>query len=321
MTPKQIIEAIKAERPEINTLFFVGCGASSAEQYPAQYFMDCNARKIRTSFYTANEFNYATPVSLDETAIVIACSLGGTTPETVAAAKLSQEKGAKVIAVTHDGNSPLAKNADYVIVHGFEKDYAAKLEKMNNILMLAVEVLNQYEGYDHYEDMVKGSENIYAAIEDAVSYSLTPAKAFAEAYKDSPVIYVMSSGATQKVAYSFSICLLMEMQWINSGCIHSGEYFHGPFEITDYDVPFMLVKSIGNTRHLDQRVEDFASKFTDKLLVLDQKDLHLENVAPEARQYVAAILSGVVIRLFVEAIAFERGHSLDVRRYMWQMEY
>ena len=33
MTPKQIIEAIKAERPEINTLFFVGCGASSAEQY------------------------------------------------------------------------------------------------------------------------------------------------------------------------------------------------------------------------------------------------------------------------------------------------
>ena len=164
MTPKQIIEAIKAERPEINTLFFVGCGASSAEQYPAQYFMDCNARKIRTSFYTANEFNYATPVSLDETAIVIACSLGGTTPETVAAAKLSQEKGAKVIAVTHDGNSPLAKNADYIIVHGFEKDYAAKLEKMNNILMLAVEVLNQYEGYEHYEDMVKGSENIYAAM-------------------------------------------------------------------------------------------------------------------------------------------------------------
>ena len=93
MTPKQIIEAIKAERPEINTLFFVGCGASSAEQYPAQYFMDCNAKKIRTSFYTANEFNYATPVSLDETAIVIACSLGGTTPETVEAAKLSREKG------------------------------------------------------------------------------------------------------------------------------------------------------------------------------------------------------------------------------------
>lgn len=30
----------------------------------------------------------------DDTAIVIACSLGGNTPETVAAAKLAREKGA-----------------------------------------------------------------------------------------------------------------------------------------------------------------------------------------------------------------------------------
>ena len=83
----------------------------------------------------------------------------------------------------------------------------------------------------------------------------------------------------------------------------------------------MLVKSIGKTRFLDERVENFAKKFTEDLLVLDQKDLDLSNVTEEARQYIAAILTGVVIRHFVEAIAFERGHSLDVRRYMWQMEY
>ena len=83
----------------------------------------------------------------------------------------------------------------------------------------------------------------------------------------------------------------------------------------------MLVKSIGHTRHLDERVENFAKKFTEDLLVLDQTDLDLSTVADEAKPYVAAILTGVVIRHFVEAIAFERGHSLDVRRYMWQMQY
>ena len=57
------------------------------------------------------------------------------------------------------------------------------------------------------------------------------------------------------------------------------------------------------------------------MLILDQKELPLDNVAQEAKPYLAAILSGVVIRVFVEAIAFERGHSLDVRRYMWHMEY
>ena len=74
MEPRQIIESIKAERPEIRTLYFVGCGASSSELYPAEYFMNANARVLRTGFYTANEFNYATPVACDESAIVIACS-------------------------------------------------------------------------------------------------------------------------------------------------------------------------------------------------------------------------------------------------------
>ena len=284
--------------------------------------MDCNAKKIRTSFYTANEFNYATPVSLDETAIVIACSLGGTTPETVEAAKLSREKGAKVIAVTHDGESPLAKNADYAIVHGFEKNYAAKLEKMNNILMLAVEVLHQFEGYDNYEDMVKGSENIYAAIEDAVSYALAPAKEFADAYKDSPVIYVMSSGATQKVAYSFSICLLMEMQWINSGSFHDGEFFHGPFEIVEKDVPFLLLMNDGRTRKMDSRALDFLNRFDAKTTVIDAKDYGLSNFVPASvAEYFSPMVITGVLRVYAEQLAIVRDHPLTQRRYMWKLEY
>ena len=147
------------------------------------------------------------------------------------------------------------------------------------------------------------------------------AKQWAKDNKRKKTIYTSGSGINYGEVYSTAMCWFMEMQWINSGCIHSGEFFHGPFEVTDYDVPFMLVKSIGKTRFLDERVENFAKKFTEDLLVLDQKDLDLSNVAEEARQYVAAILTGVVIRHFVEAIAFERGHSLDVRRYMWQMEY
>lgn len=322
MEPKQIIESIKAERPVIRTLYFVGCGASSAEQYPAQYFMDCNAKVIRTGFYTANEFNYATPAALDETAIVIACSLGGNTPETVESAKLSREKGAKVIAVTHDGASPLAKNADYVIVHGFEKNYAAKLEKMNNILMLAVEVLNQYEGYDHYDDMVKAAANIYDAIEDAVSFVTPSARKFAEEYKDAPVIYVMSSGATQKVAYSFSICLLMEMQWINSGSFHDGEFFHGPFEIVEKDVPFLLLMNDGRTRKMDSRALDFLNRFDAKTTVIDAKDYGLSNFVPgSVAEYFSPMVITGVLRVYAEQLAIIRNHPLSQRRYMWKLEY
>ena len=70
MELNRIISAIKDKQQEIRSVFFVGCGASKAELYPAKYFLEGNARQLRTSLYTANEFNYATPVSVDNTSIV-----------------------------------------------------------------------------------------------------------------------------------------------------------------------------------------------------------------------------------------------------------
>lgn len=40
----------------------------------------------------------------------------------------------------------------------------------------------------------------------------------------------------------------MEMQWLDSTSVHSGEFFHGPFEVTDKDTNFILLMSIGRTR-------------------------------------------------------------------------
>lgn len=211
MEIKNIVAAINQQYGEIKSVYFVGCGASKAELFPGKYFLEKNSKTIRVGHYTANEFCHATPAGVNDQAIVITCSLGGTTPETVAASKKAMELGAAVVAVTHDGSSPLAQNAHYVIVHGFEKNYAAKLEKMTKVLQLAVEILQVYEGYAYYEEMQTAFEQIYPLIENAVSFVVPEARKFAQDYKDAPVIYVMSSGATQEVAYAFSICLLMEM--------------------------------------------------------------------------------------------------------------
>ena len=322
MEPKQIIEAIKKEVPAVKSVYFVGCGASKAELYPGKYFLEANARNIRVGHYTANEFLHATPVAVDETAIVVTCSLGGTTPETVAASKKAMELGAKVIAVTHVDGSPLANNAHYVILHGFEKNYAAKLEKMTNVLSLAVEILNQYEGYDRYDDMQTAFGKIYDLIEKAVSFVVPAAKNFAEDYKDAPVVYVMSSGATQEVAYAFSICLLMEMQWVNSGSFHDGEFFHGPFEIVEKDVPFILLMNEGRTRALDSRALDFLNRFQAKTTVLDGKDFGLASEVPASvAEYFNPMVLSAVLRVYAEQLAIVRNHPLTQRRYMWKLEY
>jgi fructoselysine-6-P-deglycase FrlB-like protein len=322
MEIKRIITEIKKEHSNIQSVYFVGCGASMAELYPAKYFLEGNSKRLRIGQYSSNEFVHATPIAVDETAIVITCSLGGATPETIAASKKAMELGAKVIAVTHVENSPLAQNAHYVVTHGFEKNYAAKLEKMTKVLGLAVEILNEYEGYKYYDDMQTAFDRIYNLIEKAVSFVLPSAKKFAEEYKDEPFIYVMSSGATQQVAYSFSICLMMEMQWINSGSFHDGEFFHGPFEIVEKDVPFILLMNEGRTRALDSRALEFLNRFEAKTTVIDGKDFGLSSELPATvAEYFNPMVLSAVLRVYAEQLAILRNHPLTKRRYMWKLKY
>ena len=227
--------------------------------------------------YTANEFNYDTPDWLGDTTVVITASLGGSTPETVKANSVAKAAGATVVSVTHAAGSALTKEADYTIVHGFEANYAAKLEKMGYVLALAVEILQQVEGFDKYDKMIEGLTNVFEAAENAANSARKSAKEFAEKYKDAPVVYVMSSGASMEVAYSTSICLMMEMQWVNSGSFHSGEFFHGPFEIVDKDVPFILLMNDGKTRPVDARALTFLHRFDALTTVVDAKDYGLGN--------------------------------------------
>ena len=319
---QEIVQDIHEARPAANSVYYVGCGASQGELYPGKYFLECNAKTLRASMMQANEFVHATPAAVGENAIVIACSLGGTTPETVAAAKKATELGAKVIAITHDGESPLVKASEYVIVHGFEADYAAKVEKMSYAILLACEILNAYEGCALYEDMKKGLTALFPAINDAARHALPGARAFAQQYQNAPVIYVMSSGATLNVAYTFSVCLMMEMQWINSGNFHDGDFFHGPFEIVDKDVPFLLFMNEGRTRALDSRALDFLNRFDALTTVVDAKDYGLSGTVGSAvAEYLNPVLITAVVRVYAEQLAELRNHPLTMRRYMWKLEY
>lgn len=316
---KMIEEIVKAK--QIENIYFVGCGASKADLYPAKYFVEHNS-KLKTALITANEFNYDMPSDVGEKSIVVTASLGGSTPETVTATGKAKELGAAVISLTMEAGSAITKDADYVIVHGFAKNYAAKLEKMISALKVAVEVVNQVEGYANYEQMEDGFEKIPALIEKAASQVTVQAKKFAEQYADASQVYVLGSGATAEVAYATSLCLFLEMQWINSASVHSGEFFHGALEITDKDVPFVLFMNEGKTREIDARALTFLQRFDAKVTVIDSKDYGLSSVVDSSVvDYFNPMLLTAVVRVHAEKLGELRGHPLTKRRYMWKLEY
>lgn len=318
---KEIVADIVKDRT-VENVAFVGCGASKSELYPAKYFLANASKKLRVAHYTANEFNCDTPDWLGANTVVITASLGGATPDTVKANGVAAAAGAAVISLTHSAGSALDTSAHYSIIHGFEANYAAKLEKMGYALALALELVQQVEGYDRYQQMLSAFDKIFEVCENAAQSARKAARKFAEQYKDAPVVYVMSSGASAEVAYSSSICLMMEMQWINSGSFHSGEFFHGPFEIVEKDVPFILLMNDGKTRPIDSRALDFLQRFDALTTVVDAKDYGLSNAASgDVITYFDPLMHTAVFRVFAEELSFIRQHPLTKRRYMWKIEY
>ena len=124
------------------------------------------------------------------------------------------------------------------------------------------------------------------------------------------------------VAYSFSMFLMMEMQWVASSSFNCGEFFHGPFEMVEKDVPYLLLMNDGPTRAMDARAMTFLQRFDTKLTVVDAKDFGLSSLIRSAVvEYFNPILLCGVLRMYAEQLSLERNHPLTMRRYMWKLEY
>lgn len=323
----EIIEA-KKEKGGVKSLYFVGCGGSWGALYPAKTFMEKESSSIKCALISSNEFVHSTPKEFGKNSIICLSCHKGNTLETIAAAKLGKEMGASVIILTWLEESEITEFGDYIVQYEFDAspdhlegniDYAG--EKTICALLVAVETLQQTEGYENYDKFYAGVGMISNIIKNARKHVKQRALAFAEEYKNDTVIYTMGSGAAYGAAYMESICIFMEMQWLDSSSIHTGEFFHGPFEITDANRPFMIQISEGSTRELDERALKFLKSYAKRIEILDAKELGLSIVDDSVVDYFNHSLFNNVYPIYNHELAEKREHPLSTRRYMWKVEY
>lgn len=323
----EILEKKKADGG-IKSLYFVGCGGSLGALYPAKSFMERESADIKCALISSNEFVHSTPKDFGKSSVICLACHKGNTPETIAAARLGKEKGAAVIILTWLEQSEIVAYGDYVVCYAFDAspdhlagdiDYGQ--EKTVCALLVAVELLEQTSGYENYDKFMAGREMLTSVIRNARAHVAKRALAFAEEYKEDSIIYTMGSGAGYGAAYMESICIFMEMQWLDSSSIHTGEYFHGPFEITDENRPFMIQVSEGSTRPLDERCLNFLRNYAKRIEVLDAKELGLSVIDPAVVDYFNHSLFNNVYPIYNHALAEARKHPLPTRRYMWKVAY
>lgn len=312
------IEAVKQRRP--HNIYFVACGGSLASMYSQQYAYDVET-DIATTAITSNELIHRNPKALGKDSLVILCSHSGNTAETVKAAEFARSKGALTVAYTNLVDSPLWKAAEYKLHYEWGHDCDSYERQPGIVLRFTfgcLDALYPNTKFKRVQETARDLTGIFARNKEKFAAA---ADAFGASYKRENIIYTMGSGPIYGEAYSFAICLLQEMQWIHAAAIHSGEYFHGPFEVTDYDVPFLLMKTVGETRPLDDRAHAFLDRYSQKVTVVDAAEFDWSGIAEDLKGYFVAPIFDTVMRGYADRLAEHRGHPLSVRRYMWKMEY
>ena len=313
---KQKIEAAGG----LKAVYFVACGGSQAAIYPANYLIQSEAKNIATAIYNSNEFVHATPASLNEQTICIICSLNAT-PETVEAVKVANAKGAITIAMTGSPDTLMAQNGQYKVVYSNGDNQVYSQANQALALKLGFEILHQFENYEKYDAAMSAYDKIDAIVEHGKEKLLPQARQFAEKFKEDEVFYVLGSGPLFGTAYTMACCHFMEMQWKHAIMLNSGEYFHGPFETTDKDVALVLLKSVGRTRPMDDRVETFLNEYAGRYIIIDAEEIGLNQIDSSVAEFFNSIVMIPIERFFVYQMSLANNHPMEDRRYMWKVAY
>lgn len=105
------------------------------------------------------------------------------------------------------------------------------------------------------------------------------------------------------------------------GRLQRGEFFHGAFEVVTGDVPVILFAGEDATRPMAERALKFLKQYTSKVFFVDSRELSLPGVPEAVRGEVAPIALGAIVSRLAKHFESVRGHDLELRRYMFKVEY
>lgn len=322
MNIRELTEKIVSDKGRIRDVFFAACGGSLVDLYPGFYFLQTESSTMHTAWMTSRELLLNPPKHLGKDSLVIICSHSGSTKESVDAARMARDKGAAVVTLTHNPKSPCNDSSMYPYVYEWS-DEAREADKPQGVVLSLLNELMRIQEpeYKLYNGICHGFDRIDSIIDAAMKKVLNSTWLFAEKYSEEPFLYLMASGASYSQAYGFAICSLQEMQWMDCCYLHSGEYFHGPFECTDEDHLYVLMMGSGKNRPMDQRAADFLARYARKVEIIDAAEYGMTEIDAECVEYFEPMLFYQMTVAYRTALQNKRRHPLDMRRYMGVVKY
>ena len=305
----------------LNKIYIVACGTAMHAGLAGKNIIEKLCR-IPTEVDIASEFRYRDPL-IDDKTLCIFISQSGETADTIAALKLSKQKGAKTLAMSNVIGSSITREADYSIYTHAGPEIAVASTKAYTsqvvlIVILAIyfaEILEKNSKILH--ELKKEILNLPGKIEECLKLE-DIIKQFSKRIYQEKDIFFIGRGIDETVAKEGSL-KLKEISYIHSESYAAGELKHGPIALIEKDVtvigimtePTLVEKTVSN-------LQEVITRGAKTLIITNQKidksmfDTVLE--IPETSTYISPILSIIPLQLLSYYISKEKGLDVDKPR-------
>ena len=256
--------------------------------------------------------------------MVIFISQSGETADTIAALKLSKEKGARTIAISNVIGSSITREADYFIyTHAgpeiavaSTKAYTSQITLLTLLAMHMGELLNRVEE-QKIKDLKKDLLEIPSKVQEVLK-DVKPIEKFAKKVYQEKDMFFLGRGVDYAVSLEGSL-KLKEISYIHSEAYASGELKHGPIALIDNGTtvigivtePALVEKSVSNLQEVITRGA--------KVLLITNEDMEnkgFETIIkiPTTNRLISPILSVVPMQLLSYYISKNKGLDVDKPR-------
>ncbi|WP_174591498.1 glutamine--fructose-6-phosphate transaminase (isomerizing) [Methanocella conradii] len=314
----------KADIDDIKRIVIVACGTSYHAGMIGKYAIE-SMTDIPVSVEIGSEFRYSANRLSHET-LVIALSQSGETADTIAAVKGSIKKGARVLAITNVVGSTVSREANYSIYMrcGPEIGVAATKTFTSQIVIMYLVAL--YLGT--MKGMLGAEQNIrmvaeLKALPNKVQRLLENERyimGLASLFRNAGQFFFVGRNLNYPIALEGAL-KLKEISYIISEGYAAGELKHGPLALITTNIPVIAIATQCATYHkMVSNIKEIKARDASVIAIASESDGLIDQLVdfvvriPDSNEYIAPILSTIVLQLFAYYIAVFRGCPVDKPR-------
>ncbi len=307
---------------KLNKIYIVACGTAMHAGLSGKNAIEKLCR-IPVEVDIASEFRYRDPI-IDEKTLCIFISQSGETADTIAALKLSKEKGAKTLAISNVIGSSITREADYSIyTHAgpeiavaSTKAYTSQVILINILAIYFAEILES-SNTNVLNELKKDILDLPKKIEETIKCN-EKIKVFAKQIYQEKDVFFLGRGIDETVAREASL-KLKEIAYIHSDSYAAGELKHGPIALIENDVTVISILTDSSlVKKTISNIQEVITRGAKTLVVTNQNiDNSLFDIVidiPVTNSFISPILSIVPLQLLSYYISKDKGLDVDKPR-------